>query len=122
MQSPRYPSVRLLRLGAVTLLGAVCCLLQNPISAAQSLGDLARQERAERARQALRRARIYTNDDFPPSASAGPHPEVSTSESSREPLKNSGHIATDGKDKSARNDDGYYYRTTMREPQKPTRG
>ena len=112
MKTARQPSVRLLALGI--LLGPVCCLAQNTTPATPSLGDLARQECAERARQALRPTRTYTNDDFPPSASLGPHPQVSTSESSKEPSENSEQITTDGNEKSARDDDQNYYRTTMR--------
>lgn len=40
---------------------------------AQSLGDLARVERARRRVEAKKQGKIYTNDDFPSTASTVPH-------------------------------------------------
>jgi outer membrane biosynthesis protein TonB len=66
-----------------TLILAAIGLMLASLAAAQSLGDLARQERAKRAKEAKKPVRVLTNEDFPapppaeeaiPAESAAPEP------------------------------------------------
>jgi hypothetical protein len=62
--------------------GLILMLLAS-LAAAQSLGDVARQERAKRAKETKKSAKVLTNDDFPappPAEEAKPAAPASESE------------------------------------------
>jgi hypothetical protein len=63
--------------------GGLILMLLASLAAAQSLGDLARQEQAKRAQETKKAAKVFTNDDFPappPTAEARPAAPASEAE------------------------------------------
>jgi hypothetical protein len=60
-------------------------LLVSSVAVAQSLGDLARQEREKRAKEAKKPVRVITDEDLPPRPAAEAKPTAPSSESAEQP-------------------------------------
>jgi hypothetical protein len=60
-------------------------LLASSVAIAQSLGDLARQERAKRAKETKKAVKVVTDEDLPPRPVEEPKATTSPSESAEQP-------------------------------------
>ena len=60
-------------------------LLASSVVIAQSLGDLARQERAKRAKETKKAVKVVTDEDLPPRPAEEPKATTSPSESAEQP-------------------------------------
>jgi len=60
-------------------------LLASSVASAQSLGDLARQEQAKRAKETKKAVKVVTNDDLPPPPAMEAKPAAPPSESAEQP-------------------------------------
>ena len=62
-------------------------LLASSVVIAQSLGDLARQERAKRAKETKKAVKVVTDEDLPPRPAEEPKATTSPSESAEQPTE-----------------------------------
>ena len=60
-------------------------LLASSVASAQSLGDLARQERAKRSKETKKAVKVVTDEDLPPRPVEEPKATTSPSESAEQP-------------------------------------
>jgi len=70
-------------------------LLVSSVAMAQSLGDLARQERERRAKEAKKPVKVITDDDLPPRPAAEAKPAAPSSESAEQPGEQPAEQATE---------------------------
>ena len=70
-------------------------LLASSVVIAQSLGDLARQERAKRAKETKKAVKVVTDEDLPPRPVEEPKATTSPSESAEQPAEQPTEQATE---------------------------